>query len=185
MLAEKDYNSKIINNKIMKIFNLEDFKLYFKLDPKPLKVKDNNVLDKNTSGKKRKKENKNINNINFPLNEEKDDSLSSSETKSEYTELSLSSSSKISMTTVKNLNTKDINIFANNLITELDSRDEFEIMDGHDYENQTKKYFEIFLDFCSERKLKIGNCPTQKITFIYKKYDELLKNNKNLKKMKI
>ena len=53
-------------------------------------------------------------------------------------------------------------------------------MDGHIYEKQVKKFFEIFLDFCSEKKLEIGNSPTQKIASIYKHYEDLLKDNKNI-----
>ena len=218
-LMNKDYNTAIFNKKITKIFNLEDFKLYFKLDPKPLKDKDNNDPDKKTKeeqsgnkqnenkNKKAQRDKKKIeNNINYPnikeeekkivnnnensFSEEKNDSLKSSETITENSELglisaskiSMTNASKISMTNIKYLNTKDIEIFANNVIAELDSRDVVEIMDGHDYEKQAKKYFEIFLDFCSEKKLEIGNSPTQKIASIYKLYDDLLKDNKNIKK---
>ena len=220
-LLDQKYYTKILNKKIKRILDYEEYKLYFKLDLIPSPNEDIDLEEGKEDIKERKdkesgkedniqKKKSNINNLkndqdnikndfnkdnlddlekfDSSKNKENQGGISLSFTSSDF-EInsilsSLNKSNNDSLDSSNVIKDKEEKNFTNYVIKVLESKDE-DIITGHDYEGRAKKYFQAYLDFCSEQDLKIDYCSTKTIKCIYKSYEDLLKNDEKIRNKNI
>ena len=75
------------------------------------------------------------------------------------------SNTSLSPLAVNKLNLDDI-FFESNILPKLIEKDD-EIIEGKDYETKVKKYFKIYLDYCSSQDLNIESNPSTSFNFLY------------------
>lgn len=167
-------------------------------DDKKEELNESKKEDNSEESKKNKKQNKNreVKNLNkteeLEENKKKSSELTMEESKdsiitintNEDSPISFSSSSYFNKT--PNKDNKNVilpadKFFQSNILPKLIEKDD-EIIEGKEYEIKTRKYFKIFLDYCSEQELSIETNPSTSFDFLYnmaKDYDRLYKNEKS------
>ena len=193
--------SKIIKNKIKKFFNLEEFLIYFKNEPKIRKFKKEEKPKKNIKKKEEQEKEKEEdiidegerNNIEKKKEKVKEDEKNNKKISIKFKlniDEIISSDSSISESSTNEKILVNKLTFINNIIDGIlfpvfCSNNIEELFDVKDYESRVKGYLKLFLECCTEKDIKIESSSGRSIKFFYKLYEKIIEIDESKKNVNI